>query len=187
MKVDFVKVDESSQELLANLAGEIWQEYWPALIGQDQTDYMVEQFQSLEAIKRQMAEEAYEYWFVVVPAGRQAAENAWRLPDGRAIVGFTGGHDEPETNRFFISKIYLLSCERGKHYASVVISFYYSLCLKRGFEAAYLTVNKYNEMGIRAYKAKGFKTIDSVETDIGHGFIMDDYIMEMEIKPLTDQ
>ena len=42
----------------------------------------------------------------------------------------------------------------------------------------YLTVNKHNELGIRAYRGKGFETIDAVETDIGHGFIMDDYIME---------
>ncbi len=32
---------------LAALADEIWHEYWPALIGAAQTDYMVEQFQSL--------------------------------------------------------------------------------------------------------------------------------------------
>ena len=42
----------------------------------------------------------------------------------------------------------------------------------------YLTVNKYNELGVRAYQGKGFETIDAVETDIGHGFIMDDFIME---------
>ena len=44
--------------------------------------------------------------------------------------------------------------------------------------ALYLTVNKHNELGIRAYRAKGFETIDAVETDIGEGFVMDDYIME---------
>ena len=51
----------------------------------------------------------------------------------------------------------------------------------RGFEAMYLTVNKYNELGIRAYEGTGFETIDSVETDIGGGFIMDDYIMELKL------
>ena len=45
----------------------------------------------------------------------------------------------------------------------------------------YLTVNKHNDLGIRAYKAKGFETIDAVETDIGNGFIMDDYIMEKKV------
>lgn len=40
-----------------------------------------------------------------------------------------------------------------------------------------LTVNKGNELGIRAYKGNGFDIIESVEADIGNGFVMDDYIM----------
>ena len=155
-------------EELARLAAHIWNEYWPALIGADQTRYMVEQFQSLEVIRRDMAENAYEYWFV------RSAE------DGR-VVGYTGGHVEPETNRFFISKIYLLAEERGRHFASAIIAFYDDLCRERGLDAMYLTVNKHNELGTRAYIAKGFQVIDAVETDIGEGFIMDDYIMEKRV------
>ena len=44
-----------------------------------------------------------------------------------------------------------------------------------------LTVNKYNQYTIDAYNKWGFKTVDSVVTDIGNGFVMDDYIMEYEI------
>ncbi len=161
-----VETDED-QEALARLADAIWHEYWPDLIGKEQTDYMVERFQSLDAIRRDMAEHAYEYWMIDAEDGR--------------CVGYTGGRVEPETNRFFISKIYLLAAERGKHYASQTIAFYDELCRERGLAAMYLTVNKYNELGIRAYAAKGFETIESVETDIGGGFIMDDYVMEKKI------
>ena len=178
MTIDFLPVRVQDQELLAEVAGEIWNEYWPQHIGQAQTDYMVEQFQSLSAIQRQMAEEGYEYWFLTVPQGQ--SDSPWTAPDGRPIVGFTGGHEEPETNRYFISKIYLLASERGKHYASRVIQFYTALCVQRDLRAMYLTVNKGNQMGIRCYEAKGFKTIDAVETDIGQGFVMDDYIMEKQ-------
>ena len=41
-----------------------------------------------------------------------------------------------------------------------------------------LTVNKNNTNTIKAYEKWGFKTIDSAVTDIGSGFVMDDYIME---------
>ena len=162
-----VETDEQTHEL-AIMAHDIWNEYWPAIIGQEQTTYMVERFQSYDAITRDMAENDYEYWFVVTDKDE---------PTER-IVGFTGGHNEPETNRFFISKIYLLEQERGKHFASDVIAFYNDLCLQRGLAAMYLTVNKCNELGIRAYQGKGFETIDAVAADIGHGFVMDDFIME---------
>ncbi|MEF9877169.1 MAG: GNAT family N-acetyltransferase [Gordonibacter sp.] len=162
-----VETAESRAELAA-LADEIWHEYWPALIGAEQTDYMVEQFQSLAAIERALRDDAYEYWFLHDDS------------DGR-LVGYTGGHPEPATNRYFISKIYLRAAERGHGFASQTVRFYESLCRERGLSALYLTVNKGNELAIRAYLGKGFVTIDSVETDIGEGYIMDDFIMEKQV------
>ena len=176
MSLSFVPVKSAAdQQLLAQMAGEIWREYWPAHIGEAQTEYMVTKFQSLEAITRDMAENDYEYWFLVATESDEDGSE-------KSIVGFTGGHDEPETNRFFISKIYLFADARGHGYARCVVEFYEDLCFARGFDAMYLTVNKYNDLGIRAYKGTGFDVIDSVETDIGEGFIMDDYIMELRVR-----
>ena len=172
MTASFVPVTtEVQQEQLAQLAAEIWNEYWPALIGQAQTDYMVEQFQSLSAIQRDMAraEHPYEYWFVYDAQGN--------------LAGYTGGYEEPETNRFFISKIYLAAPYRGKHLASDIVAHYVELCYQRKLAAMYLTVNKGNELGIRCYKGKGFETIDAPSTDIGNGFVMDDYVMEKRMAP----
>lgn len=217
MPVTFQPVETTEDiERLAALASEIWHEYWPAIIGVAQTDYMVEQFQSEDAIRRDMAEHSYEYWFIcangedaaagdkfatsatgaptaaatasesATPANAANASNAMAAastPANKRIVGYTGGHVESETNRFFISKIYLLAEERGRGHASATIRFYENLCRQRKLHAAYLTVNKHNELGIRAYRAKGFETIDAVETDIGNGFVMDDYIMELSVSP----
>lgn len=152
------------QTLLAQTAKQIWNEYWPALIGQDQTDYMVHKFQSLPAIKRDMNENAYEYWLL--------------FNKEQELVGYTGGYEDAATNRFFISKIYLKAAHRGKGYASEVIHFYNKLCCERSLRAMYLTVNKHNELAIRAYKANQFQIIDATVTDIGNGFVMDDFIME---------
>ncbi|WP_080799485.1 GNAT family N-acetyltransferase [Arabiibacter massiliensis] len=169
MGIAFISVETADDRArLAALADEIWHEYWPALIGKAQTDYMVERFQSLPAIERDMAEHGYEYWFL-------------RDEEDERLAGYTGGRVEAETNRFFISKIYLRAEERGRGFASQTIAFYEDLCRERGLSAMYLTVNKHNDLAIRAYRGKGFQTIDAVETDIGDGFIMDDYIMEKKV------
>ena len=169
MEVAFIPVEsDEDRTRLAALADEIWHEYWPALIGADQTDYMVERFQSLAAIERNLNEHGYEYWLL-------------RAEDDGRVVGYTGGRVEPETNRYFISKVYLLAEERGRGFASRTIDFYARLCRERGLRAMYLTVNKHNDLGVRAYLGKGFETIDAVETDIGEGYIMDDYIMEKRV------
>ena len=169
MGVSFQAVTTADQQReLADLASEIWHEYWPALIGPEQTDYMVELFQSPEAIERDMREHAYEYWFL--------------RDDEGSVVGYTGGHVESETNRFFISKIYLRADARGHGYARRTVEFYDALCRQRGLRAMYLTVNKGNAIAIRAYNGTGFSTIDSVVNDIGGGFVMDDYIMERPVE-----
>lgn len=169
--VRFQRVGTEQVGELAKLAEEIWFEYWPPRIGIDQTSYMVELFQSEGAIRRAMAEDAYEYWFIVVEAQDGAAR----------VVGYTGGHVEPETNRFFISKIYVLESERGHGFGSAVVRFYDALCKERGLRAMYLTVNKGNDLAIRAYEANDFRTIEKAVTSIGGGFVMDDYIMEREV------
>ena len=174
MTISFVPVkSKADQKLLADIAGEIWRGYWPALIGEEQTEYMVEMFQSYKAIRKYMKKHDYEYWFIVATEEDE---------DGleKSIVGFTGGRSEFDTNRFFISKVYLFPEARGHGYARRAMEFYEDLCFARGHRAMYLTVNKHNDLGIRAYKGTGFEIIDSVETDIGHGFIMDDYIMQLE-------
>lgn len=215
-----VKTDEDIAHV-AKMAHDIWHEYWPALIGEAQTDYMVEHFQSLPAFTADIRDKGYEYWFIQLRedetpvelhqasgnAGLQekgfsleaAAQNQFAIESERdfllakeaigaarelpyqRVVGYTGGHVEDD-GRFFISKIYLLKDHRGKGLCSETIRFYDTLCRDRGLRAMYLTVNKHNEMGIRAYKAKGFETIDAVETDIGEGFVMDDYIMEKKVR-----
>ena len=221
MSVTFRQVERDEEvEALAHMAYHIWNEYWPAIIGQAQTDYMVEKFQSLNAFRTDIADNGYEYFFIMqhedeTPHELGAATHGADIHDqgdtvaGRVnddvesdrddelahdtedfartaavprIVGYTGGHVEADTNRFFISKVYLRAEERGKGFASRAIAFYERLCLERGLDAMYLTVNKQNDLGIRAYLGKGFETIDAVETDIGNGFVMDDYIMEKHVE-----
>lgn len=175
--------DETALDVLVMAADEIWHEYWPALIGPAQTDYMVDQFQSKQAISTDIAEHGYRYFLL--------------RDDEGALVGYTGGcvedysadplceaacvHGEviakAHPRRVFISKIYLYAQERGKHYASRVIEFWEQLARDEKASAIYLTVNRDNELGVRAYLGRGFETIEERCADIGEGFVMDDYIM----------
>lgn len=172
---------------LAHMAHDIWFEYWPQFIGEAQTRYMVDKFQSLEAIERDMNEHDYEYYFVVNDKGKKVGyvgvvrEYFADAPDDvRAHA-----HGEAITplypNRLFISKIYLLKEERGKHYASQIIAWLVDYAKENDLQGLYLTVNKGNELGIRAYIGNGFEIIESVEADIGEGFVMDDHIMARSV------
>ena len=50
-----------------------------------------------------------------------------------------------------------------------------------GFKKMWLTVNKGNENAIAAYLKLGFVRSGELLTDIGNGYVMDDYTMELNL------
>ena len=170
-------------ERTAQVAHDIWFEYWPDRIGAAQTEYMVENMQSADAIARDIREAGYRYWLLYDEAGACVgytcanAEDFATDPMGEAATAHGVEIAKRAQKRLFISKVYLYASERGKHYASRVMDFYGELCRAEGLEAMYLTVNRENDLAIRAYKGRGFEVIEELDADIGEGFTMYDYIM----------
>ena len=157
---------ENQEQLkqLADLADVIWHEYFVSLLSKEQIDYMVEKFQSYPVLKKAIEEENYTY-FLAYEEG--------------AMIGFCGV--KPEKDRLFLSKLYLHKKARGKGLSSILLKRAISFAREQDKKAIYLTCNKFNQHSLDVYRAKGFKDIDSVQTDIGQGFIMDDYILQLEL------
>ena len=184
MSVTFRQVERDEEvEALAHMAYHIWNEYWPAIIGQAQTDYMVEKFQSLNAFRTDIADNGYEYFFIMqhedeTPHELGAATHGADIHDqGDTVAGRV--NDDVESDR---DDELAHDTEDFARTAAVPRIVGYTGGHVEADTNLYLTVNKHNEMAIRAYKAKGFEVIDAVETDIGDGYIMDDYIMEKKLQ-----
>lgn len=56
-------------------------------------------------------------------------------------------------------------------------------CWTVGLDKIYLTVNKHNTHAVEVYRHFGFYQIDAVVTDIGGGYVMDDYILQKDVEP----
>lgn len=159
-KIVHCQNDEMLKEV-ASAANVIWHEYFPFLLSDEQIDYMVDKFQSFDAIKEQTKHEHYKYYQVLID---------------EKMVGYIGLKFEPD--RLFLSKLYLKKEARGNDYASKMMDFVFDVARKQCYESVYLTCNKYNENSLKVYVKKGFKRIDEAVIDIGNGFVMDDYIYE---------
>lgn len=157
--VEFIEVKNITK--LANLASEIWHEYWVEILTPEQIDYMVENFQSEKSISNQIKNENYIYFFINVDN-----ENA-------GYIGLSKKQDH-----MFLSKLYIKKEFRHKGLGTKAFDFIKNCAKENNYTNIILTVNKYNTNTINAYKKWQFKEIDSVVTDIGNGFVMDDYIME---------
>lgn len=150
--------------VLQNLAREIQVPYFTPMIGEAQINYMLDLFLSFDAITQQL-QKGYQYYLV--------------KSDGE-LCGYFGVC--PEGDRLFLSKFYLKEAFRGKGIGRAMMD---RVCLiGKGLKAVYLTVNKQNHGPIAVYQKLGFHITDSVETDIGNGYIMDDYIMEKPLETL---
>ena len=148
--------------IIARLAREIWYEHYVPLIGRAQVDYMVDKFQSTTAIREQIAA-GYEYYWV-----REANE----------AVGYLGLQPQPEC--LFVSKFYLLARVRGTGLGRVAIEFIERRSREHGLSRLALTVHKHNP-SLQVYLRLGFENCGSVITEIGNGYVMDDYRMEKEV------
>lgn len=159
-KIRFSKVsDQEGLKSVENLARMIWEEHYTPIIGSDQVEYMLQNFQSCSAMEQQIME-GMEYYLI-------------ELGDGPAgYLAFKINEEE-----LFLSKIYVLEEKRGKGIGRKAMEFIENEARDQRRQFISLTVNKNNRASIRAYERMGFANIGAVETDIGSGFIMDDYVM----------
>lgn len=160
--IKFIEVENIKD--LAALASEIWHEYWIEILSPEQIDYMVENFQSETAINKQIATDNYTYFYI-----NYNKEN----------IGYIGLSTKKDY--LFLSKLYIKKDFRHKGLGTKSFDFIKEFTKNNNYNKIILTVNKYNSNTIAAYKKWGFIEIDSVVTDIGNGFVMDDYIMEYNL------
>lgn len=160
-------IAEDDVATVARLARAIWNEHFPAIIGQAQVDYMLRTIQSLQAISEQLRHGGYEYFVICVdgePAGYAA------------IVATNDTHVQ-------LSKLYVESKRRGRGVGRNVLSQLEARCRARGAQELWLTVNRHNRSAIAFYERAGFVVTAEMVTDIGESFVMDDYRMA---KPVSN-
>ena len=148
---------------LATVAEEIWNEYFPPIIGQKQVDYMLEKFLSPEALVEQI-NSGYEYFVFSYEY---------------TFAGFAGIHEED--GKLFLSKLYVHKDFRGMGIASYLFEKFIEICKMRNLNKIWLTCNRHNEHSLKVYEHRGFKTVREEVTDIGNGYVMDDYVLEYDV------
>lgn len=148
---------------LQRLAREIWEEHYLKIIGQNQIDYMLDLFYSTEQIQTEI--EKGTSWEILLLDEEPVGYLVCELKD----------------DKVYLSKIYLKEKVRGKGLGKILLERAIEITKSHSKKSLYLNVNKQNVNSISFYERNGFKKIDEGVFNIGNGYVMDDFIYELNI------
>jgi len=152
-------------QVIIEIALSVWPSTYIPIVGEEQVAYMLAQFYSKEALRIQM--ELQQHQFII---GYQ---------DGNAAA--FGSFSREHGHIFKLNKLYVTpefqSMGIGKKMIDEAI---FTITKQHGTHLR-LNVNRYNAAAISFYKKVGFHVLNEEDIDIGNGFFMNDYVMELPL------
>ena len=161
MSIDIRPIAPDDVSAIASLARTTWLDAYADIISPEQIDYMLAQRYDHARLRTDL--EDPQKWL------HQAHV------DG-VLAGFAAC--EIHNGEFKLDKLYIHPAMQRRGIGAALVEHAAAIARGRGFSVMILAVNKQNEQAIRAYMRYGFRVRDKTVTDIGGGFVMDDYVME---------
>lgn len=149
---------------LESFAASIWEQHYIPIIGANQVAFMLEKYQSTEAMFDQFLA-GFKY--------------AWVMSEGQKAGYFA--FDLKVQKEVFISKLYIHKDFRRRGLGRCVLDFIAKEVQVLGCTKMSLSVNKDNSNSIQFYLSYGFQINKAQKIAIGEGFYMDDYVMSYSL------
>jgi GNAT superfamily N-acetyltransferase len=165
-RMEIVRATEANLPAISELAGVIWHACYPGIITMEQIDYMLAWMYSSDVLREEIQSQGIRYDCLFV--------------EGK-MAGFTSYGPASEPGVMKLHKLYLLPELQGRGWGSRLLQHAEREIRLLGARRLILAVNKRNTKAIAAYQRNGFVIADSVITDIGGGFVMDDFIMTKKL------
>jgi GNAT superfamily N-acetyltransferase len=166
------KVGLESIPIIQVLSNEIWKKVYPAIVPMGQIEYLLNVWHSEEALTEQMVVEGHQ--FVLIEWNKET-------------IGYASYvvKDKEDPYRFRLNKLYVQPEVHGKGIGKSIVQFVTNEIKPLGATVLELNVHKRNP-AVAFYKHIGFVIAKEEVTEIAHGYLLDDFIMELDLtkKPL---
>ena len=164
--MELIEATISDIPAIQALSDKAWPHTFRDLLSPDQIVYMMEMMYSTESLKKQLSELNHHYLLA---------------KDDDGYLGYVSYEVNYKNSGLTkVHKIYIDPEAQGKGVGRFFIEYVSVIARNQNSKGLSLNVNKYNENAIGFYRRMGFDIHHSEENDIGDGFIMDDYVMNME-------
>lgn len=162
--VSLHRMTRQEVDAVSALARIVWQATYPALISQAQIDVMLGDRYAADRIHSQL-DDPHQAWWV-----------ARRNP---AMAGFA--HALLDGTDCKLDKLYVHPDHQRQGIGATLLQTVQDWARRRQARRLWLQVNRGNTQAIAAYQKYGFRIVESRVFDIGHGFVMDDHVMELPL------
>lgn len=166
MRFDVMPVATEKQIIeVEEAANHVWHNYYKDIFSPEQIRYMLEKYQSREALKNQMSQ-GYIYYMLLADE---------KLAGYMCVL--------TQSDYMFLARLYIKAEYRRQGLAKRTIAHLDSIYSnpELGFnhvKKMRLRVERNNNFAINVYEHLGFYRVKSVDTDIGNGFVCKEYVME---------
>ena len=157
------KATSADIPLIRQLTFAIWPKTYGDVISKEQIDYMLEMMYNPAVLQKQIEEGCT---FIIVY-------------DDKEPVAFAS-YNETGPQLWKLNKIYILSSQQGKGTGKFIINYIVDDIKAKYAKALQLQVNRENKAK-NFYEKLGFKIIQTANFDIGNGYFMNDYVMELSL------
>jgi N-acetylglutamate synthase-like GNAT family acetyltransferase len=160
----FRKALISDIPVIQQIAEKAWRPTYAHILSEEQTLYMLDMMYGTDVLMEQIGS-SIEFYM---------AEN-----ENQVIGYFSIEITEP--SKMKLHKIYLDPDQKSKGVGSQIIAFIKEFGLKAGVKQIELNVNKFNS-AVQFYEKMGFFRAKEMVLDIGNGYVMDDYVMQLNLE-----
>jgi ribosomal protein S18 acetylase RimI-like enzyme len=160
-----VKANSEHIPVIIDLTKKIWPIAYGEILSKAQLDYMIDKFYNETALYELMQKGHIFY----------LAQD-----DMEKYVGFLSYEINCDPNKTKIHKIYVLPETQGTGLGRQFFELVKEKAIENNQKVIFLNVNKYNN-AIHFYTKLGFRKVKDEVIDIGNGYVMDDYVMEVAI------
>ncbi|WP_299258652.1 GNAT family N-acetyltransferase [uncultured Aquimarina sp.] len=160
--IEIKKVCDSTKfKIIKKLAIEILHEVYDPIIPAEHTDYFLKEFQSENAIEKQIKNENFSYFL---------------LNFDTKDVGYLGIQKLNE--KLILSKLYILKSFRGLKIGKTALEYVNGFATDNAIKKIELIVNQQNKETIDIYEKNGFKIVKSMVNSFPNGHSVENYKME---------
>lgn len=149
---------------IRDLALEIWPSAYGDILSKEQLEYMLQKIYSIPSLTHQY--EVLKHQFILIIENNHP-------------IGFASYSPHEDASIYHLNKIYVLPGQQGKNVGKKMLEYITDDIKNEGAQSLQLNVNRFNK-AVHFYEKQGFAIIREEDIDIGNGYFMNDYVMELK-------